>query len=127
MLKLKTRRDPQGFASSTIVVLIASHIYIGLERGSQGFTLKNRHQSLLCKVYGDKSDDSAVYPGHVTLSYLLCPTNIQIYIPYSRKYWQELNLVVWSQTDITKILAEFNLAVVKWDRQTAKFSSYTVL
>ena len=32
-------------------------------------------------------------------------------IPYSQKYWQELNLAVWSQTDITKILADFNLAV----------------
>ena len=32
-------------------------------------------------------------------------------IPYSRKYWRELNLAVWSQTDITKILADFNLVV----------------
>ena len=70
-------------------------------------------------------------------------------VPYSQKYWRELNLVVCSQTGITKILADFNLAVqygiaihtyaraeeiladfnlavVKWDRQTAKFSSYTV-
>ena len=31
--------------------------------------------------------------------------------------------MVWSQMDITKILADFNLAVVKWDRQTAKFNS----
>ena len=30
---------------------------------------------------------------------------------YSRKYWQELNLAVWSQTAIIKILADFNLAV----------------
>ena len=36
------------------------------------FTLKNRHRSLLCKVYGDKSDDSAAYLGHMMLSYLLC-------------------------------------------------------
>ena len=56
----KKRRDPQGFASLTIVVLIACHIHVGLERGSQGFTLKNRHQSLLRYVYGDKNDDSAV-------------------------------------------------------------------
>ena len=41
--------------------------------------------------------------------------NLQLYkLLYSRKYWQELNL------------ADFNLAVVKWDHQTAKFSGYTV-
>ena len=33
------------------------------------------------------------------------------YIPYSQKYWREFNLAVCSQTDITKILADFNLAV----------------
>ena len=51
MLKLeaKKRRDPQGFTSSTVVVLIACHIHIGLEPGSRGFTLENCHQSLLCK------------------------------------------------------------------------------
>ena len=57
--------NPQGFTSSTIVVLIACQIriHVGLEWGSQGFTLENCHQILLCKVYGDKSDDSAVYLG----------------------------------------------------------------
>ena len=30
-------------------------------------------QYLICNVYGDKGDDSAVYLGHVTFSYLLCP------------------------------------------------------
>ena len=35
----------------------------------------------------------------------------QMGILYSRKYWRELNLAVWSKTDITKILAYFNLAV----------------
>ena len=38
-------RDPQGFTSSAIVVLIACHIHIGLEQGSQGFTLDNHHRS----------------------------------------------------------------------------------
>ena len=33
------------------------------------------------------------------------------YIPYSRKYWWELNLAVGSQIAITNILADLNLAV----------------
>ena len=66
-------------------------------------------------------------------------------IPYSRKYWQELNFVVGSQMAIAKaladfnlavrygiairiceqeILADFNLAVVELDRQTVKFSRF---
>ena len=32
-------------------------------------------------------------------------------LPYSRKYWRELNLVVGSQTDIAKYWWIFNLAV----------------
>ena len=32
-------------------------------------------------------------------------------IPYSRKYWQELNLAVGSQIAIAMILADFNLVV----------------
>ena len=32
-------------------------------------------------------------------------------IPYSRKYWRELNLAVGSQMAIAKALADFNLAV----------------
>ena len=32
-------------------------------------------------------------------------------IPYSRKYWQELKLVVGPQIAIVKILADLNLAV----------------
>ena len=36
----KKRRDPQGFASSIIIVLVACHVHIGLERGSQGFTIE---------------------------------------------------------------------------------------
>ena len=65
---------------------------------------------------------------------------------YSRKYWLELNLEVGSQLAITKKLADFNLVVwyriairilyaskkfwriLIWQlqRQTTKFSSYTV-
>ena len=41
-------------------------------------------------------------------------------IPYSRKYWRSLNLVVWSRAAEIKILADFNLAVVA---RTAKFNS----
>ena len=66
-------------------------------------------------------------------------------LPYSRKYWRELNLAVGPQIAIAKniggfkfggsvrdrhmyickyeILAHFNLAVAKVDRQTAKFNS----
>ena len=33
-------------------------------------------------------------------------------IPYSRKYWRSLNLVVWSRAAEKKILADLNLAVV---------------
>ena len=32
-------------------------------------------------------------------------------IPYSQKYWRELNLAVGSQMAIVKVLADFNLAV----------------
>ena len=32
-------------------------------------------------------------------------------IPYSRKYWQELNLAVEPQIAITRILADLNLVV----------------
>ena len=34
-----------------------------------------------------------------------------MYIPYSRKYWQELNLVVEPKIVIARILADLNLAV----------------
>ena len=33
--------------------------------------------------------------------------SLHIIIPYSRKYWWSLNLVVWPQTNRKKILAEF--------------------
>jgi hypothetical protein len=71
-----------------------------------------------------------------------------LHIPYSRKYWRELNLVVEPKIAIARILANLNLAVwygiairiyasrefwpilnlavVMIDRQTAKFSGYTV-
>ena len=35
-----------------------------------------------------------------------------IIIPYSRKYWRELNLAVEPKIAIARILADFNLAVV---------------
>ena len=41
-----------------------------------------------------------------------CPhKNYLCEVPYSRKYWRELNLVVGSQMAIAKVLADFNLAV----------------
>ena len=60
-------------------------------------------------------------------------------VPYSRKYWRELSLIVRPQIAIAKLLAElndhtynickykilmdFNLAVTKTECQTAKFNS----
>ena len=32
-------------------------------------------------------------------------------LPYSRKYWEELNLAIEPKIDITRILADLNLAV----------------
>ena len=32
-------------------------------------------------------------------------------VPYSRKYWRELNLAVGSQMAIAKVLADLNLAI----------------
>ena len=41
-----------------------------------------------------------------------CPhKNYLCEVPYSQKYWRELNLVVGSQMAIAKVLADFNLAV----------------
>ena len=37
--------------------------------------------------------------------------NFQNIIPYSRKYWWELNSAVGSQIAITNVLADLNLAV----------------
>ena len=34
-----------------------------------------------------------------------------MHMPYSRKYWRELNLVVEPQIAITRILVDLNLAV----------------
>ena len=65
-------------------------------------------------------------------------------ILYSWKYWRELNLAAGSHMAICNciinlaaqygiaipiciFLADFNLAVAKADRQTAKFSGYTVI
>ena len=44
-------------------------------------------------------------------------------IPYSWKYWRELNLAVGSQIAISNVLADLNLAVAQAVRQTAKFNS----
>ena len=37
--------------------------------------------------------------------------DLQIILPYSRKYWRELNLAVQPQITITRILVDLNLAV----------------
>ena len=68
----KKLRDPQRISSSNIIVSIADHSHTVFAWGSQGITLENRHQSLLCKVYGDKSDDTAFLSEHVIILYLLC-------------------------------------------------------
>ena len=68
--------------------------------------------------------------------------SVKTAMPYSRKYWWELNLAVGPQITIAKIfkfdgsvwdchmyickyeiLAHYNLAVAKADHQTAKFNS----
>ena len=38
-------------------------------------------------------------------------------LPYGRKYWQSLNLAVWSQAAEIKILAVLNLAVIPVNRR----------
>ena len=50
----KKQWDPQGFASSIIVVLIACHIHIGLEWGSRGFTLEIAIEVYYAKSMGIK-------------------------------------------------------------------------
>ena len=76
VLKLRSLRDPQGISSSNVIVSISdhSHIYLScLIWGSHGITLENCHQSLLCEVYRNKSDDTAM---HVIISCLLWDTAI---------------------------------------------------
>ena len=51
---------------SNIIVSITDHSYLLC----LGITLENRHQSLLYKVYGDKSDDTALLSEHMIISYL---------------------------------------------------------
>lgn len=47
-----------GISSSNAIVSIADHRHTFFALGSQGITLENHHQCLLCKVYGDNSDDT---------------------------------------------------------------------
>ena len=63
--------DPQGISSSNIIVSITDHSHAVFVWGSRGITLENHHQSLPCKVYGDKNDDTALLSEHVVISYLL--------------------------------------------------------
>ena len=70
-VEAKKRWDPQGISSSTIMVLITDHSHTFFVCGSRGITVENHHQSLLCKAYGDKSDDTALLSEHVIISYLL--------------------------------------------------------
>ena len=60
--------DPRGISSSNVIVSIADHSYIIIAWGSRA---KTAIKSLLCKVYGDKSDDTGFLPEHVIISYLL--------------------------------------------------------
>ena len=68
VLKLKSA-DPRGISSSSVIILIAVHSPTILAWGSQGITSENHHQSSLCKVYGDKSDDTSSLDLHAILSY----------------------------------------------------------
>ena len=59
------------------------------------------------------SKDQPILHNHenlIVLSILICYDTVH-YIPYSRKYWRELNLTVGSQMAIAKVLADSNLAV----------------
>ena len=67
VLKLKTC----GISSSNVIASIADHSHTFFAWGSRGIPLENRHQSLLCKVYGAKSDDTALLSEHAIISYLL--------------------------------------------------------
>ena len=73
MLKLKIAGSSTGFAVSTVVhvVLIACHIHICLERGSQGFTLDNTIKVYFVKSMGIIVMTQQFILGHMTLSYLL--------------------------------------------------------
>ena len=68
----KKLRDPQRFTSLSSSVLTTNHNHTGFIWGSTGFTLENHSRSLLCKVYGNKSDDSAVLSMHDALVPPLC-------------------------------------------------------
>ena len=56
------------------------------------------------------------------------------YIPYSRKYWRELDLAVGPKRAIAKMLADLNSAVqykinirIKYDTQVRKFYNLAVV
>ena len=70
VLKLKKLRDPPGISSSNVIAPIADHSHIVFVRETRGIIFENRHQILLCKVYRDKSDDTAFLFEHVVISYL---------------------------------------------------------
>ena len=67
----KNPRDPQGISRSNVIASITDHSHTFFAWGSRGITLENRHQSLLYKVYGAKSDDTTLLSEHVIISYLL--------------------------------------------------------
>ena len=50
----------------------------------------------------------------------------KIMVVYSRKYWRELNLAVEPKITIARILADFKFGGCNIDRQTAKFTGYTI-
>ena len=64
----------RGIPSSNIIVLITDRSHtvfcLGILRDHPGITLENHNQSLLCKVYGDKIDDTALLSQHMIISNL---------------------------------------------------------
>ncbi len=72
VLKLKNRWIPKlGIStfSSNVIVSIANHSHIVFAWESRGITtIKYHHGSLLCTVYGDKSDDTAFVSKYVIIS-----------------------------------------------------------
>ena len=98
--ELRTPRDHaevsiigRCISSSNVIVLIT--VILFLLGDPKEITLENRHQSSLCKVYGDKSDDTAFLSEHVIILYLLWHTctycvvntwayrNIECFVPWA--------------------------------------------
>ena len=81
VLKGKNCRILKGLLAISTLVLNASHNHIFLMWGSPGVSFENSCWALVCKVYGNKIDDTAFLFVHEMLSYLLyCSINFVMFI-----------------------------------------------